>query len=189
MIAGRSREEENELGFNYLSLLFTDGRQLNPDLRLLFIRRPQTLAHPASGNQLRFSHQRQTADLRRWKTNRRTVRFHFAGLDGSTPARKFPFTDAAKSNGLIDGKFFSITRPFTTLNCSSLPVAFSISSAGLQITQGMSTAAMPLPCCLLTFLFAISCKWRKRGSVFFPHGSRSHNLIHLCDKLHYEGSR
>lgn len=153
---------DKELGFNYLSLLFPDGLELNPD--------PQTPAHPAGGTQLTFNRRRQTA--------------------GPPPAEnKQRNCGVSTSPGLIDGKFFSITRPFTTLNCSSLPVAFSISSAGLQITQGMSAAAMPLPCCLLAFLFAISCKWRKRGSVFLPHGSRSHNLIHLCDKLHYEGSR
>lgn len=37
MIGGNHfRDGENELGFNYLSLLFTDGRELNPDLWLLF---------------------------------------------------------------------------------------------------------------------------------------------------------
>ena len=36
---------------------------------------------------------------------------------------------------------------------------------------------------------SISCEWNKWGSTFIPHGSRSHNLIHLCDKLHYEGSQ
>lgn len=184
MIAGNHfRDEENELGFNYLSLLFTDGRELNPDLRLLLpSATPQTLAHPAGANQLRFNHQ----DLRRRKNKQRNGAFP---LRRARQVKKFPFMAAVNSNGLIHGKFFSITRPFTTLNCSSLPVAFSISSAGLQITLGMSTAVTPLPCCLLAFLFAISCKWRKRGSVFLPHGSRSHNLIHLCDKLHYEGSR
>lgn len=134
------QDGENELGFNYLSLLFTDD--LNPDLRLLL----SSAALRLWLNLLAETHSDSTIsaqlqDPRRRKTNRGTVRFHFTGPDGSTPVRKFPFTDAANSNGLIDGKFFSITRPFTTLNCSSLPVAFSISSAGLQITQGMSTAA------------------------------------------------
>lgn len=90
--------------------------------------------------------------------------------------------------GWNDGTFFSITRPFTTLNCSSLPVAFSISSASLQITENELHCDS---CALLSHLFSISisCEWNMWGSTFISHGFRSHNLIHLCDKLHYEGSQ
>lgn len=44
---------------------------------------------------------------------------------------------------------------------------------------------------LLSPLFSIfiSCKWNMWGGTFISHGFRSHNLIHLCDKLHYEGSQ
>lgn len=39
------------------------------------------------------------------------------------------------------------------------------------------------------FSISISWEWNMWGSTFISHGFRSHNLIHLCDKLHYEGSQ
>lgn len=115
-----------------------------------------------------------------------TAWLHLAGL---LQPRGESFPLRTQWNQMTNSKFFSITRPFTTLNCCSLPVAFSISSAGLQITQRMSSAVVLLPCCLFSFLFSISCKRREKECIFLPHGSRSHNLIHLCDKLHYKGSQ
>ncbi len=74
---------------------------------------------------------------------------------GPSYVEEYNFTLRLQRNemGWNDGRFFSITRPFTTLNCSSLPVAFSISSASLQITQRMSSTVIAAPCCLLSFPF------------------------------------
>lgn len=150
----------NELGFNYLSLLLTDGHELNPDHRMLFSTAEQRLwltllakKHLQFNSRCQIAGQMNCVVTLSWLT--------------AAQRRKFPFTDKVKSNGLTDSKFFSITRPFTTLNCCSLPVAFSISSAGLQITQRMSSAALLLPCCLFSFLFSISCKWREKECDFF----------------------
>lgn len=172
----------NELRFNYLSLLLTDGHELSPDSQnVVLYCRTEALAHSAGKNHLRFNWRCQIAGQMKCVVTHSWLT--------AAQRRKFPFTDTVKSNGLTDSKFFSITRPFTTLNCCSLPVAFSISSAGLQITRRTSSAAVLLPCCLFSFLFSISCKWREKECVFLPHGSRSHNLIHLCDKLNYKGSQ
>ena len=35
----------------------------------------------------------------------------------------------------------------------------------------------------------ISCEWNMWRGTFISHGLGSHNLIHLYDKLHYEGSQ
>lgn len=35
----------------------------------------------------------------------------------------------------------------------------------------------------------ISCEWNMWRGTFISHGSGSHNLIHLYDKLHYEGGQ
>lgn len=91
MIGGNHfRDGENELGFNYLSLLFTDGRELNPDLWLLFssasLRLWLTLPVKTSSDSTISA---KLQDLCRRKTKRGTVRFHFAGPNGS----KFKWAD------------------------------------------------------------------------------------------------
>lgn len=89
-----------------------------------------------------------------------------------------------------DGEFFSITRLFTTLKCSSLPVAFSISLRELTNYTGNELhCESSAPVVSSPFPVSISCEWNMRGSTFISRGFRSHNLIHLCDKLHYEGSQ
>jgi len=55
--------------------------------------------------------------------------------------------------GWNESRFCSISRPFTTLNGSFLPVAFSISSTSLQITRGTSFPAISEPRCLPFFPF------------------------------------
>ena len=67
---------------------------------------------------------------------------------------KFHFTVAVKWNGLQWRQIlFNYSLLFTTLNCSAWPVAFSISSVCLQITQRTSAAVMVLPRCLLSLPF------------------------------------
>lgn len=87
-----------------------------------------------------------------------------------------------------DGRLFSITRPF--YNFKRLFFAcclFQFPPPVYKLHRGRFCRHHR--CLLLFFSISISCEWNTCGSTSIPHSSRSHNLIHLCDKLHYEGSQ
>lgn len=74
---------------------------------------------------------------------------------------QFQFTAAVKWNELKWRQILFNYSPFYNFKLLLLPVAFSISSVSLQITQRMSSTVIAVPCCphSFPFLFPVSGIW------------------------------